>query len=142
VPANLVHVEAHQRHAGVAGEGQPEGIGCQADDPQMLRQIVQDDHDRRWDEDTEQKAANEVESQQQLVVAGEGNDQRRGDIKQARPDHYAAQAEDHGKPGDGGGDEDLRRGGSRCQPCPLVEAQAELSGPAGPARTAARRSSR
>src|SRR5262249_40924485 len=90
-----------------------------------LRQIVQDDHDCRRHEDAQQKSVNDVQDQQQLVVTNEWNGHRRGDVKKARPDQHAAQAEHRGKPGDGGGDEDLWRGRSGRQPCPLIDAQAE-----------------
>jgi hypothetical protein len=125
LPAEVLHVEAHERHADVVREGQSEGVGREAGNPPPHRQIVKDDHDRRRDEDAQQQSMNEVQGQEQLVIANEGNDDRRDGIDQGRPNEHTAHAKCRGEQGNCRGDENLRRGRRRAQPGPLVEGQPE-----------------
>jgi hypothetical protein len=97
-------------------------VNREAGKPPPHRQIAQHDHDRRWNENTQQQAMDKVRDQQHLVIADEGDAERRSGIDQARHDQHTAHTEYGGEPGDRGSDKDLGPGRNRVQPRALVKA--------------------
>jgi hypothetical protein len=122
LPAEVLNIEAHQRHAGVVNESQAECVNREPGKPPLHRQIAQHDHDRRRNEKTQQQAMDKVRDQQHLVIADEGDAERRSSIDQTRHDQHTAHTEYGGEPGDRGSDKDLGPGRNCAQPRALVKA--------------------
>lgn len=120
-PAEALDIEVEERGPGIHGEGASKGIDRNRGDPPLHRQVPEDDHQGRRNEDPKKRSVDDMQDGERCEVPREWDHQRDHSIDQCGADHDAPDPERGRQPCHSGGEHHLGSCRQRAQPGTFVE---------------------